>query len=87
MREREREREVGWGVCVCVCVKRDVRACDCREEAEPSFPAAFSLLVCKHVQSPSELLSAEQGHEGSGRRNTTYGGLMRFYLEGLSKKG
>ena len=78
---------VGGGGGVGVCVKRDVRACDCREEAEPSFPAAFSLLVRKHVQSPSELLSAEQGHEGSGRRNTTYGGLMRFYLEGLSKKG
>ncbi len=46
-----------------------------------------SLLVCKHVQSPSELLSAEQGQEGLGRRNTTYGGLMRFYLEGFSKKG
>ena len=60
--------------------------CDCKEEPSVCF-CCVSLLVCKHVQSPSELLSAEQGQEGSGRRNTTYGGLMRFYLEGFSKKG
>lgn len=64
--------------------KRDV--CVTAERSGVNF-CCVSLLVCKHVQSPSELLSAEQGQEGSGRRNTTYGGLMRFYLEGFSKKG
>lgn len=29
----------------------------------------------------SELFSAAQEHEGSERQNTTYGGLIRFYLE------
>lgn len=37
--------------------------------------------------SPSELLREEWGQEGSGRQNTTYGGLMRFYVEGYLKKG
>ncbi|KAI4801699.1 hypothetical protein KUCAC02_019577 [Chaenocephalus aceratus] len=68
-----------------------------RHRADPAFRrrrtissaqrGGFLLLVCEHVQSPSELLSAEQGQGGSGRRNTTYGGLMRFYLEGFSQKG
>lgn len=64
-RQRKRAREI---------------VCNCREEPnEFLLCCVVSVLVCKHVQSPSELLSAEQGQEGSGRRNTTYGGLMRFY--------
>lgn len=47
----------------------------------------FCVLVSKHVQSPSELLSAEQWQEGLGRPNTTYSRLMRFYLKGFLKKG
>lgn len=76
-----REGEEKWketARCVCVCVTA--------ERSRVDF-CCVSLLVCKHVQSPSELLSAAQGQEGSGKRNTTYGGLMRFYLEGFSKKG
>lgn len=38
------------------------------------------LLVCKYVQSPTELLSAEQGQEDLGNQNTTYGGPIRFSL-------
>ncbi|CAB1414527.1 unnamed protein product [Pleuronectes platessa] len=49
--------------------------CDCR---------AGSRAMCTR---PSEELSAGQGQRGSGRGNTTSGGLMRFYVEGFSRRG
>lgn len=53
----------------------------------------FCVLVSKHVQSPSELLSAEQWQEGLGRPNTTCSRLQqtnevlfeRFLKERLDK--
>lgn len=47
----------------------------------------FCPRVHEHVQSLREMLSAAPGQEGPGRPKTTYGGVMRFCVEGFSKKG